>query len=561
MNIILGENLEELDFILKKIKNLNSSFYIVPLNLDSMIFCNEKKINFLNPINFIENKFHEKVLISSDQLLNNLDYGMIEPESLRKDYKNYIRKKYNQFYFSYFLINEMIKSKNIKNIYVSGWETYSNDKARFNKNYYITSIVNEYFKDKVKIISVSSNKKENIQENCYNYILTPFKYSKRKKVLITSRGYNTYRLILVCLFLRHSVHIISENPINFILKYISSFFGINFLTFKKQTINKVLDFKIRSIKFIFDNIDFSNLLNISRKVYELKLSDTYFKSRCVKKLLEKEKIDLVISVIARGYQGCAVDFAKKLKIKTLGITHGTISKSFTKIDEIYKKIISEAVFSKNYNFFPLQTKISYDAVDTHSLPKPDLKTGNLIFAENLIKIGKKNKILYAVTSKNFNQMHFHGVELYFEFYKNLELLNNLAKSSGYIILVNLHPSVSNYSHQHLKGSFTNLSFTKKKISSCLKNAFVTVSFSSTVIEDSICSNVPIILFDNWKRYKHCESENRFFNEPKPIYYVNSINDLKICIESIKNKKKIDFSNLKYGGSCFKNIYSLLRKII
>ena len=186
MNIILGENLKELDFILKKIENLDSSFYVVPLNLDTMIFCNKKKINFLNPFDFIENKFHEKVLTSSDQLLKNLDYGMIEPESLRKDYKNYIRKKYNQFYFSYFLINEIIKNKNIKNIYVSGWESFSNDKEKFNKNYYITLIVNEYFKDKVKIISVSNYKKKFFLENCNNYILTRFNYSKRKKVLITS---------------------------------------------------------------------------------------------------------------------------------------------------------------------------------------------------------------------------------------------------------------------------------------------------------------------------------------------------------------------------------------
>ena len=59
-------------------------------------------------------------------------------------------------------------------------------------------------------------------------------------------------------------------------------------------------------------------------------------------------------------------------------------------------------------------------------------------------------------------MHFHGVELFFEFYKNLELLNDLAKSNGYEILVNLHPSVSNYSLENLKQLFKNLSFTKKK---------------------------------------------------------------------------------------------------
>ncbi len=560
MNIILGEDLEELNHILEKIENLDASFYVIPLNLETLIFCNKNNINFLNPIHFIKNNFHEKALISSDKLLENLNYGTIEPESLRKDYKNYIRKKYNQFYFSYFLINEIIKSKDIKNIYVSGWESFPNDRLRSNKRYYMTSIANEYFKDKVKIVNATIDKKENIPDSCYSYTLSSLKETKRKKVLITSRGYNTYRLILVCILLGHSVNVISENKVNFISRFFFSFLGVNFLNFKKQTINKIIDFKSKNINFVFENIDFSNLLNISKKNYELKQSDTYFKSLCVKKLLEKEKIDLLISVIARGYQGSAVDFAKKLNIKTLGITHGTISKSFTKIDKIYKKIISEAVFTKNYNFFPLQTKISFDAVDTHSFPQPNLKTGNLIFAENLFKLGKKNKILYAVTSKNFDQMLFHGVELYFEFYKNLEILNNLAKSAGLKILVNLHPSVNSYSLQNLKGSFINLSFTKKKISSCLKDVFVTISFSSTVIEDSICSNVPIILFDNWKRYKHCESENKFFTELRPIYYVNSINDLKLCIKSIKNEK-IDFSNIKYGGNCFTNIYSLLRKII
>ena len=43
MNIILGEDLEELNFILRNIKNINSDFYIVPLNLDTLIFCVKKK--------------------------------------------------------------------------------------------------------------------------------------------------------------------------------------------------------------------------------------------------------------------------------------------------------------------------------------------------------------------------------------------------------------------------------------------------------------------------------------------------------------------------------------
>ena len=560
MNIILGEDLKELNFILSNVKNINSDFYIVPLNLDTLIFCVKKRINFLNPIDYIENSFHEKVLLSSSELLKKLNYGNIDTDSHQKDYKNYIRKKYNQIFFSYFLIDQIIKKKNVKNIYVSGWENFTNDINKFNNNYYLTTIVNEYFKERVKILSIEKNKNENFLDNCYNYSLSPFVDTKKKKIMITSRGYNIYRIILVSLFLRYSVYIISENNVNFFIKNISKFFGINFLILKKREINKVLNFYTKDINFTFENINFSNLLNLSKKYFGLKLTDTYYKSQSIKKLLQENKIDLVVSVIARGYQGSAVDYAKKLKIRTLGITHGTISKNFTKIDKIYKKIISEAVFSKNYDFFPLQTKITSDAAETHSLPKLNLKTGNLIFAENFVKFRKKNKILYAVTNKNFNQMHFHGVELFFEFYKNLELFNDLAKSNGYEILVNLHPSVSDYSLENLKELFKNLSFTKKKISSCLKRAFVTISYSSTVIEDSICSDVPVILFDNWNRYKHCESENKFFDRNKPIYYVTSLNNLKICIENIKNKET-DFSNIKYGSNCFKNIYSLLNKII
>ena len=35
---------------------------------------------------------------------------------------------------------------------------------------------------------------------------------------------------------------------------------------------------------------------------------------------------------------------------------------------------------------------------------------------------------------------------------------------------------------------------------------VTISFSSTIIEDSLYSGVPVILFDRWNRYQHCNAE-------------------------------------------------------
>ena len=174
-------------------------------------------------MDYIENSFHEKVLLSSSELLKKLNYGNIDTDSHQKDYKNYIRKKYNQIFFSYFLIDQIIKKKNVKNIYVSGWENFTNDINKFNNNYYLTTIVNEYFKERVKILSIEKNKNENVLDNCYNYSLSPFVDTKKKKIIITSRGYNIYRIILVSLFLRYSVYIISENNVNFFIKIFLNF--------------------------------------------------------------------------------------------------------------------------------------------------------------------------------------------------------------------------------------------------------------------------------------------------------------------------------------------------
>ena len=55
-NICLAQNIKELKFILN---NIQKDFSIVPLNLETYLYCLEKKLNFLNPKNFISNNFHD----------------------------------------------------------------------------------------------------------------------------------------------------------------------------------------------------------------------------------------------------------------------------------------------------------------------------------------------------------------------------------------------------------------------------------------------------------------------------------------------------------------------
>ena len=81
--------------------------------------------------------------------------------------------------------------------------------------------------------------------------------------------------------------------------------------------------------------------------------------------------------------------------------------------------------------------------------------------------------------------------------------------------------------------FPKIIFECKKIDKILNNSMITISHSSSAIEDSINSKVPVILFDKWKRYKHCEiNEGDNFC---PIFYVN---DLLYCQKKLILLKKI-----------------------
>ena len=82
---------------------------------------------------------------------------------------------------------------------------------------------------------------------------------------------------------------------------------------------------------------------------------------------------------------------------------------------------------------------------------------------------------------------------------------------------------------------------------------MTISFSSTVIEDSLNSQVPVILFDQWKRYRHCDSEVDYLKNGEAIYYVNEKKNLVECIENIKKNKNFNFSRFTYDSYFNDNI--------
>ena len=149
--------------------------------------------------------------------------------------------------------------------------------------------------------------------------------------------------------------------------------------------------------------------------------------------------------------------------------------------------------------------------------------------------------------------------MYYEFLENLNLFNKIAKKEKMQFLIKPHPSVNSSCINDLRERYKNLEFTEQKIDRVLKNAFVTISLSSTAIEDSLYSGIPVILFDRWQRYKHCSAEENIKKKNSPIYYLDNENDLVNCINTVKKSDNVSFKEFVFAGTTKKNIRNLIEK--
>lgn len=149
--------------------------------------------------------------------------------------------------------------------------------------------------------------------------------------------------------------------------------------------------------------------------------------------------------------------------------------------------------------------------------------------------------------------------MFYEFYENLKVLDQLAKKKRLQIIVKPHPSeLKNL--VFLKNRFSNLEFSNENISKILSVSKITISFSSTVIEDSLNSGVPVVLFDKWRRYRHCASENNPLKENCAVYYVNNTENLEKCIETLSKSKNINYEKYVKKPSTFKQFYNIQHAI-
>ena len=266
---------------------------------------------------------------------------------------------------------------------------------------------------------------------------------------------------------------------------------------------------------------------------------------------------MIFTYAARGIGGLMVEAGKNKSIPSICIHHGTIAKSFNNFDKIYKKINADKSFSGKAKYFAIQSKITKDSLITHKIEGEPIETGNILFQEAERKF--PFFIMYAVTLKDFDNLSFLGDEMFYEFIENLKLFERFAKKYKFKFIIKLHSSAAKHIDL-LQKNFKNLKFTISDLKKNLQKCLLTISYSSTVIEDSLHCGVPVVLFDKWKRYKHCDSQlnPKVLNEA--MYYVTDEEGLLNAINSIKDSNKFNFKKYIYLNKSKENMKKLFKLI-
>ena len=554
MKLALVQSEEEIKFI--KSKTLEEVNF-VPLNLESQTYLIIQKFNFINPKKFISKNFHEKSITYVQNELEKLSYKEFTYHGIESEFKGHIRFVLNYTIYLIELLDAILNQFKVDEIIISGWDSVDITKHKSSNVFVIYRIISSLsIKKKITVLD-SSYKKD--KPKIYNYKIDDIKIEDNKKTLIlNSVYYNFFRIILHCKFLGIKPYVFEYQnfELNFLKRIIFKILGLTIIKVK-TTDSAVKKIDIKNTKIFYKSRDISKIVNFRVRELEYELTIINNKIKAFKDFMKNNFFSYYFTNVVRGFDGAVTEILNSVGTKTVCISHGTVAKSFNEFDILYKKTIAEAVFSGPSKVFAVQSRICEDSLtNTNSEIKNSLNTGNLIFSNTKGK--QNNTVLFATTLKPLHGTQLLGVEMYYEFMENLIDLNKLSNEKNIKVLTNVHGSHKDCIN-NLKKIFPNISFACKKIDKMLKKTFVTISYSSSVIEDSINSKVPVILFDKWKRYKHCDvnMNNNFF----PIFYVNNVEELFEKFEFIKNNySKLDFKSLIIGKDTNNNIKDLFKKL-
>lgn len=548
MIIFLYDKADVEEFNKLKITNINKIFIFSPGI--------EKFIHFKNNIKIIKIDIHQlvqnqkKTIIVSQNIYSKFKKNIKELENLRRGLREDIYSVFFISLFSFLYIHyNSIDSKNYALIYNNQVQHF-NDKKIF-LSFFIEKIINKknqgffLFLKKKKI---SFFKKTLICLNNFFLKKGPpslLVYGKKLSLKISS---DKERRILEVI--RHSdfnLYHIFLNIIN-ILKIFNKKKHYYFTCYPAEKINiKEIEYLINNIfKDLLDN----NFLYLEKHFKEIIVNyciQQYKSRKSYYNFLSRININKFYTDQLRyDIPTIIADISKEIDFETFLVPHGSMSTPSDEYASFVNKISGRGmIFSPLADKIYAQTKISAHAISFHEHSKKIIRSQPLLYGEKKIKIRKIKS-----SSDNFNFLHVSSpkslskwpwiYEDFNEYVYNLKnLINYFSNQNKHKLTIRFRegPECELETFKkiiNVENKYINFSKNKCFIDELLVND-VLISYSSTAIEESLIYNKPIIIYSDYKNYKHI---NYKFKKNKIIY--SNQNSIKNDIRNINISETIDY---------------------
>jgi hypothetical protein len=263
-------------------------------------------------------------------------------------------------------------------------------------------------------------------------------------------------------------------------------------------------------------------------------------TKVLNEVLRKIKPDLLMSMYSVGIYYMMGELSRIQGFASLSISHGTHVPANNEFEKIENYRLATSVILNTYGSVAVQTPWAQRFLDYYKDERPRIFSGPLLYSETrkdtrekkrreiLGACGKGKIVVYATTQKGRHGMRFHIAETLDEYISalaDIAVAVNSLENAYFVIRPHPACDISREEfRQLLPASQKTLIMDTGAFSEVLSAADLLISYSSTCLEEALQNEIPVVLFDKWRRYNHFnvpETRSAESTDRQAVYYITS----------------------------------------
>lgn len=258
----------------------------------------------------------------------------------------------------------------------------------------------------------------------------------------------------------------------------------------------------------------------------------------------------VVVTSAREMAYALCELAAWRGIPSVMVSHGTVIAPKNRLEEIENRSIGSGLqLSPIVSAGALQSRLEEDHVHHYAPPGKMYRTGPILFEDRDAKGRPQVRssrhpdddvtIVMASSCKNRATYRFWATETPDEYLESCrDMIEAVNGMPGVRLVIRLHKKL-----QLPTSDLMTLLAESDRVTIDREGTFkdrlgssdLVVSFSSTTIEEALQNRVPVLLYDPWQRYQHCEAahvDHPYDLVPAAVHYVDRREILRGTLEAL-----------------------------